>query len=189
MCSRPQSEGTPVIQQQDVKDALRRLESIWPVLRNRREQVKEIGDGLWRHRARLTPASMAKGIDLLLETTPAIGYPPGPSEVIGCVLMAAGKPEQRKEPERELPRTEVVGRQCEQCGSPVELFPPERVLICVGCNTLQKVSTLTGQPRYYLSWAEVRDISTRNVGTPGDSGNAHTVIAMLKARQPAVEEE
>ena len=166
-----------------------RLRVLWPQLRKSSGITDEVEAAVMRHARRITADDVRLGFDDVVEGSPSTGWPPGPHEVVGCIL-AASKSRKRStdghEPERELPRIEVVGRQCPACGKALELMPPERVIMCTACGTLQPVHGSGGNydaPRYHLTWAEVQDISTRNVGTPGTSDDAAATITRMRKRR------
>lgn len=72
-----------------------RMIGVWPGLRRREELQREIGTAVMRHAHRLTVADITKGMDALVSRArtqqddggPAA--PPGPHEVVGCILSAA----------------------------------------------------------------------------------------------------
>lgn len=76
-------------------DCVQRMMGVWPGLRRREELQREIGTAVMRHAHRLTAADITKGMDALVSRArtqqddggPAA--PPGPHEVVGCILSAA----------------------------------------------------------------------------------------------------
>lgn len=66
-----------------------RLRALWPVLETKPEHLNEIGKAVMRHEEKLKPDDVTRGIDRVLQECPTTGYPPGPHEVLGCVLREA----------------------------------------------------------------------------------------------------
>lgn len=124
-----------------VKEQLTRLAGVWPALRNNAAMLEECERLVLRHKDRLVRSDLEEGISLVIEISPAKGYPPGPNEVIGCVLrvreerMQAERDAERSEELRRDPpaRQQVAGKFC-TCGKRLVLLPEERVLWCEGCN-------------------------------------------------------
>lgn len=76
----------------DVKSAIteqiQRLRVLWPALNSRPETTDEIVGAVMRYAGRLVPADIHTGFDRVIEASPTSGWPPGPHEVVGCVLQA-----------------------------------------------------------------------------------------------------
>jgi hypothetical protein len=72
----------------EVAAQIGRLASLWPALKTRREHVHEIESALMRHQSRLTAGDVTHGFDEVIANSPTTGWPPGPHEVLGCVLQA-----------------------------------------------------------------------------------------------------
>lgn len=66
-----------------------RLRALWPVLETKPEHLNEIGKAVMRHEEKLKPEDVTRGIDRVVQECPTTGYPPGPHEVLGCVLREA----------------------------------------------------------------------------------------------------
>jgi hypothetical protein len=77
----------------NIRDSLReqitRLRVLWPVLNTRPEVTAEIEQAVMRYEPRLVDADIQRGFDTVIELSPTSGWPPGPSEIVGCVLQAA----------------------------------------------------------------------------------------------------
>ena len=66
-----------------------RLRALWPVLEGKPEHLGEIGKAIMRHENRLKPEDVTHGFDRVIQECPTTGWPPGPHEVLGCVLREA----------------------------------------------------------------------------------------------------
>ena len=78
----------------DVRDTVDRLVGVYHRLRKADELRQEIGQALMRHAERLEVADLYAGSNALIESLPTRqadggpSSPPGPHEVVGCVLTA-----------------------------------------------------------------------------------------------------
>lgn len=78
----------------DAIDTVKRLTSVYSRLRRDDTMRDEIGQALMRHADKLTVPDLYAGCTALIETLPARqkdggpAAPPGPHEVLGCVLQA-----------------------------------------------------------------------------------------------------
>lgn len=63
-----------------------RLRALWPVLETKPEHLAEIGKAVMRHESRLTPEDVSHGFDQVIQQSPTTSWPPGPHEVLGCIL-------------------------------------------------------------------------------------------------------
>lgn len=140
-----------------VRDAVQRIAGVWPTLRKRDTLRDEIGRALMRHADTLDPVDLDEGVALLVQTArvqqddggPAA--PPGPGEVLGCVLTAK---RQRVQGEREklraedwgtkatdrAPSVERTGKPCNHrggCGRVMVYLVPEGAYYCEGCRTVR----------------------------------------------------
>ena len=70
-------------------EQIARLRVLWPVLNSRPEHTQEIVQAVMRNRRRLVPEDIAYGFSDAIERQPTSGWPPGPHEILGCVLKAA----------------------------------------------------------------------------------------------------
>ena len=83
-----------MITKADVHDTVDRLAGVYARLRKADELRQEIGQALMRHAERLDVADLHAGITALIESLPTRASdggpasPPGPHEVVGCVLTA-----------------------------------------------------------------------------------------------------
>ena len=139
-----------------VRDTVQRLVGVWPTLRKRDTLRDEIGRALMRHADTLEAADLDNGVSLLVQTArvqqddggPAA--PPGPGEVLGCVLSAKRA---RVSSERDKMRAEDWGgksvkrapsveqsqRICRHrggCGRMMLYLVPESAYYCEGCRTV-----------------------------------------------------
>ena len=139
-----------------VRDTVQRLAGVWPTLRKRDTLRDEIGRALMRHADNLEAADLDEGVTLLVQTArvqqddggPAA--PPGPGEVLGCVLSAK---RQREADERDkvraedwgttstkrAPSVEVSQRPCSHrggCGRRLVYLVPAGAYYCEGCRTV-----------------------------------------------------
>jgi hypothetical protein len=73
----------------EAAEQIARLRVLWPVLNSRPEHTREIVQAIARHAPRLKPSDVADGFSLAIENAPTNGWPPGPHEVLACVLKAA----------------------------------------------------------------------------------------------------
>lgn len=71
-----------------VGEQMERLRVLWPVLNSRDQHTQEITAAVLRHAHRLKPEDVQAGFSEAIEGAPTNGWPPGPHEVIGCVLAA-----------------------------------------------------------------------------------------------------
>lgn len=71
-----------------VGEQIQRLRVLWPVLNSRDQHTQEIVAAVMRHAHRITADDVRAGFDEAIEGAPTSGWPPGPHEVIGCVLAA-----------------------------------------------------------------------------------------------------
>lgn len=83
-----------MITKADVRDTVDRLAGVYARLRKADEVRQEIGQALMRHAERLDVADLHAGTTALIESLPTRASdggpasPPGPHEVVGCVLTA-----------------------------------------------------------------------------------------------------
>lgn len=83
-----------MITKADVRDTVDRLAGVYARLRKADELRQEIGQALMRHAERLDVADLHAGTTTLIESLPTRASdggpasPPGPHEVVGCVLIA-----------------------------------------------------------------------------------------------------
>ena len=72
----------------ELRTHTRRLASLWPALKSKPEHVAEVEQAVLRHEPRLTVSDLTHGFDEVIANCPTTGWPPGPHEVLGCVLGA-----------------------------------------------------------------------------------------------------
>jgi hypothetical protein len=78
----------------EVREGITRLIGIWPTLARRDALRQEIGNAVMRHADRLQAVDIGKGLDDLIARARAQqndggpAAPPGPHEVLGCILAA-----------------------------------------------------------------------------------------------------
>jgi len=83
-----------MINQQDVEQAVKRMQSVWPRVQTTPGLKAEMVAAVMRHAEKLQPLDLAAGVDSLIESRPAAqdtgwaAAPPGPHEVVGCLLAA-----------------------------------------------------------------------------------------------------
>lgn len=83
-----------MINQQDVEQAVKRMQSVWPRVQTTPGLKAEMVAAVMRHAEKLHPLDLAAGVDSLIESRPAAqdtgwaAAPPGPHEVVGCLLAA-----------------------------------------------------------------------------------------------------
>ena len=83
-----------MITEQNVRDTVDRLAGVYTRLRKADELRQEIGNALMRHAERIEVADLSAGCTALIESMPTRqadggpSSPPGPHEVVGCVLTA-----------------------------------------------------------------------------------------------------
>lgn len=71
-----------------ITEQIQRLRVLWPALNSRPETTDEIVRAVMRYSQRLVPSDIHTGFDRVIEASPTSGWPPGPHEVVGCVLQA-----------------------------------------------------------------------------------------------------
>jgi hypothetical protein len=72
-----------------VREQITRLRVLWPTLNGRSEVTAEIERAVVRYEGKITPIDVEIGFDKVIELSPTTGWPPGPNEIVGCVLQAA----------------------------------------------------------------------------------------------------
>lgn len=129
-----------------VRDTVQRIAGVWPTLRKRDTLRDEIGRALMRHADTLDPVDLDEGVALLVQTArvqqddggPAA--PPGPGEVLGCVLTAKRQRVMAaRGPAADRPTSvQDGGRTCRRsgCGAPMMYLPSEGAYYCDGCRTV-----------------------------------------------------
>jgi len=83
-----------MVTRSDVRDVLQRMTGVWTRLKSNDELRQEIGHAIMRHAERLERDDLRNGVDAVMLNTraqqrdggPAV--PPGPHEVVGCILAA-----------------------------------------------------------------------------------------------------
>lgn len=150
---------------QVLEEQLTRLKNLWPTLKNKPEVMEEIRRAVIKQERRLQLSDVEQGFDLVIEKSPTSGWPPGPHEVIGCVITAANQRLINSRSDYTGPAgiPEVVGRYCQKCDQPVKLLAQERLLYCDACNLVQVYSRTAQDVRYRLEWHEVDEIPVRRV--------------------------
>jgi hypothetical protein len=72
-----------------IGEQITRLRVLWPVLNGRQEHTQEIERAIRRKASKLTADDVVRGFDDAIEAAPTTGWPPGPHEVLGCVMARA----------------------------------------------------------------------------------------------------
>lgn len=72
-----------------IGEQIDRLRVLWPVLNTRQEHTQEIENAIRRKASKLTADDVTRGFDDAIEAAPTTGWPPGPHEVLGCVMARA----------------------------------------------------------------------------------------------------
>lgn len=162
-----------------IHEQLQRIRALWPALNGKPEVTDEITRAIKRHEGKLEPADVVAGFDEVIATSPTTGWPPGPHEIVGCVLRASGARRMDAPPPQYPPRTELVNRQCSKCGGPVALLPNERVIYCGRCNLVQSLGTVGGRDRYHLDWGEINSLPVRDGGGQA-TVTAHDALRRLR---------
>lgn len=129
-----------------VRDCIQRIAGVWPSLRKRDTMRDEIGRGIMAYADRLEPADLDTGVDMLIRTARAQqddggpASPPGPGEVLGCILAArrdrlAGV--RGSAAERDTSAKDTA-RACRRsgCGAPLMWLPSEAAHYCDKCRTV-----------------------------------------------------
>lgn len=129
-----------------VRDCIQRVAGVWPTLRKRDTMRDEIGRAIMAHADRLEVSDLDAGVDTLIRTARAQqddggpASPPGPGEVLGCILAArrdrlAG--ERGSATERDT-SAQDSGRTCRRpnCGAVLMWLPSEGAHYCDGCRTV-----------------------------------------------------
>lgn len=75
--------------QAETAEQIARLRVLWPVLNQRPEHTQEIVKAVIRHEHKLVPGDVETGFSNAIENAPTNGWPPGPHEVLGCIIKAA----------------------------------------------------------------------------------------------------
>jgi hypothetical protein len=71
---------------QAIDAQITRLKSLWPVLNSRPEHAQEIVQAITRHARKINADDVTHGFSDAIESAPTTGWPPGPHEVLGCVM-------------------------------------------------------------------------------------------------------
>lgn len=162
-----------------IHEQLQRLRALWPALNAKHEVTDEITRAIKRHESKLAPEDVVAGFDEVIATSPTNGWPPGPHEIVGCVLHASRARRSDAPRPQYPPRTELVNRQCSKCGGPVALLPTERVVYCGACNLVQSLGTVAGRDRYHLDWNEINTLPVRD-GMPPADVTGHDALRWLR---------
>jgi len=86
---------------EDVRVVLQRLATIWGRIGRNHELRQEMGRAVMRYAERLEVADLNAGVEDLIATAKLQAYdggpatPPGPSELVGCVLKARDRRQRR----------------------------------------------------------------------------------------------
>lgn len=145
-----------------ITEQVQRLRVLWPALNAKPEVTDEIRRAIMRHEAKLDPSDVVTGFDMVISESPTSGWPPGPHEIVGCVMRASALRRMDAPAPQYPPRTELVNQQCSKCGGAVALIPNERVIYCGACNLVQSLGSVAGRPRYHLEWNEMQALPVRS---------------------------
>ena len=83
-----------MVNEQDVQQAVKRLQSVWPRVQTTPGLRAEMVAAVMRYAGKLESADLTDGVDNLIGSRPAAqdtgwaAAPPGPHELVGCVLAA-----------------------------------------------------------------------------------------------------
>lgn len=129
-----------------VRDAIQRLCGVWPSLGKRDALRDEIGRAIMQHADTLDLADLDAGLSLLIRSArvrqddggPAL--PPGPGEVVGCILTARRDRTSRARggaADRDTSARDT-GRACGRngCDGVLMWLPSEGAHYCDGCRTV-----------------------------------------------------
>jgi hypothetical protein len=145
---------------QAIDQQLERLQNLWPTLKKKPEVMDEIRQAIIRQERRISAADISDGFDSVIEKSPTSGWPPGPHEVIGCILHASSQrfiaTKSRADGPSGLP--EIAGRYCSKCQGPVKLLAQDRFIYCDGCNLVQVFTRTAQEVRHRLEWHEVDQV-------------------------------
>jgi hypothetical protein len=72
-----------------IGEQIQRLRVLWPVLNGRQKHTQEIESAIRRNARKLTADDVTQGFSDAIEASPTTGWPPGPHEVLGCVMARA----------------------------------------------------------------------------------------------------
>lgn len=75
--------------QAETAEQIARLRVLWPVLNQRPEHTQEIVKAIARHEHKLAVDDVQVGFSNAIENAPTNGWPPGPHEVLGCIIKAS----------------------------------------------------------------------------------------------------
>lgn len=174
----------------EIRDAIRaefpRLRALWPALHTKPEHLSEIGKALMQHADRLTPEDIARGFDRVVQSSPTTAYPPGPHEVLGCVLAESSarardrrESERRRRADENLPaRNEVAGRSCPKCRGALAFLADDRMLWCDTCRAVVAAGNAHA-PRVTLDDYEAERVQI--IATDAPSGGAELGRSFLQA--------
>ena len=87
-------KGNSMVNKAQVRESVDRLAGVYTRLRKADELRQEIGQALMRHAEKLEGADLHTGVTALIESMPTRqrdggpSAPPGPHEVVGCILTA-----------------------------------------------------------------------------------------------------
>lgn len=145
---------------QAIDEQLERLKNLWPTLKNKPEVLEEIRHAITKHERRLESSDVAQGFDDVIQKSPTSGWPPGPHEVIGCILGVANQRVINTKTRDRGPagHPEVAGRYCSKCQGPVVLLASDRFIYCGPCNLVQVFSRTANEVRHRLEWHEVDQV-------------------------------
>lgn len=150
-----------MIERDQVRDMISRMVDVWPSLRNKDALRNEIGEAVFRDRARLEPSDLNRGCDLLLKTFPTTAndggpaWPPGPREVVSAVHQARSDriTVGNRRRDNGSPR-KIAGRVCKRHGCHGELSLVSNVLWCDNCRSVQVMEYRDGAPVIHVGAAE-----------------------------------
>lgn len=146
-----------MIERDDVREAMSRMSDVWPRLKKDERLRNEIGQAVWRERSRLNPSDITRGVEQLFTVAPTTAkdggpaWPPGPREVMECVLRARGdriSQQQRDNASNTGKARRLAGRCCAMrgCHGGVDYLPNEQMLVCESCRAVQVVEWREGHP-------------------------------------------
>lgn len=163
-----------------ITEQLQRLRSLWPALNSKPQVIDEIRQAIVRQAAKLQPQDVVGGFDDCIAAMPTSGWPPGPHEVVGCVMRRSDARRSEAPAPVYPPRTELTDRYCSRCNGPVALIPHERVVYCSPCNLVQSLGYAAGRSRYHLEYHEIKALPIRSGDARGARVTGREALGKLR---------
>jgi hypothetical protein len=132
------------VKEEDIEDLLKKLEAMWPILKNNEEHKESIVLLVNEKARHVSSGDVLAGYRTLVREHPtgrkdgSPAWPPSPSDVLGCILFAY---RDRKEKVKiTVPNTgpkQVAGRLCRKCSGSLTFHPGDRIIYCESCRAVQ----------------------------------------------------